>query len=179
MVPDIAVIAQVEIVEMEAEKINAIEEMREKMVQATNEAALTVMGMHNELNELEVGLAFGTRPINPRQITRQFPFSAQRCYAASKAETIKWGRVLIATKNCIADKEMLSFRLLDQIQQLYRLLCKRNDAEPAFGRDQVEQQLDYVKGEMEFLADVLQLARRTMASADGEKAGDKVPGKPT
>lgn len=69
---------------------------------------------------------------------------------------------------------MLSFRLLDQIQQLYRLLCTRNDVEPVFGRDQVEQQLDYVKGEMEFLADVLTLARKTMASAD-EKNDNKAP----
>lgn len=48
------VIAQVEIGEMEAEKIKVIEEMREKMVQSTNEAALTVMGLSNELAELEV-----------------------------------------------------------------------------------------------------------------------------
>lgn len=50
----VAVIAQVEIAEMEEEKIRAIEEMREKMVKATNEAALTVMGLNNELSELEV-----------------------------------------------------------------------------------------------------------------------------
>lgn len=47
-------IAQVEIAEMEEEKIRAIEDMREKMVKATNEAALTVMGLNNELAELEV-----------------------------------------------------------------------------------------------------------------------------
>lgn len=48
------VIAQVEIGEMEEEKIKAIEVMRSKMVQATNEAALTVMGLNNELAALEV-----------------------------------------------------------------------------------------------------------------------------
>lgn len=49
-----AVIAQVEIVEMEELKIKEIEDMRQKMVQATNDAALTVMGLNNELSELEV-----------------------------------------------------------------------------------------------------------------------------
>lgn len=48
------VIAQVEIIEMEESTIKKIEEMREKMVQATNEAALTVMGLDNELADLEV-----------------------------------------------------------------------------------------------------------------------------
>lgn len=49
------VIAQDEIVAMEAEKVRDIEDMREKMVKATNEAALTVMGLDNELADLEVG----------------------------------------------------------------------------------------------------------------------------
>lgn len=48
------VIAQVEIGEMEEGTIKKIEEMRENMVQATNEAALTVMGLDNELADLEV-----------------------------------------------------------------------------------------------------------------------------
>lgn len=47
-------IAQVEIGEMEEEKIRSIEMMRSKMVHATNEAALTVMGLNNELAALEV-----------------------------------------------------------------------------------------------------------------------------
>lgn len=47
-------IAQVEIGEMEEGTNKKIEEMREKMVQATNEAALTVMGLDNELADLEV-----------------------------------------------------------------------------------------------------------------------------
>lgn len=89
--------------------------------------------------------------------------SVQRCYNASKAETIKWGRVLVATKNCIAEKETLSFRLLDQIQQLYGLFCARNGIEPEFRREQVEEQLDVIKGEMEFLTDVLTMSHKAIA----------------
>lgn len=51
-------IAQVEIVEMEEIKIKEIERMREKMVQATNDASLTVMGLNNELSELEVNIFY-------------------------------------------------------------------------------------------------------------------------
>ena len=47
-------IGQVEIAEMEKGKVKEIEEMRENMVTATNTAALTVMGLNNELAELEV-----------------------------------------------------------------------------------------------------------------------------
>lgn len=54
MLVSFLVIAQVEIGEMEEGTIKKIEEMREKMVQATNEAALTVMGLDNELADLEV-----------------------------------------------------------------------------------------------------------------------------
>lgn len=141
-------IAQVEIAEMEEQKTKAIEEMRQKMVQATNEAALTVMGLNNELSELE------------------------RCYNASQAETSKWARILMATKTCILDIELLSFRLLDQIQQLYGLLCARNGAERKFKREQVEEQLDYIKEEMEFLSDVLKMSHKMMA--DEKKAAAAV-----
>lgn len=49
-------LAQVEIAAMEQKNIKAIEEMRQNMVNAANEAALSVMGLHNELAELEVAL---------------------------------------------------------------------------------------------------------------------------
>lgn len=165
-----SVIAQVEIVDMEVEKIKAIEEMREKMVQATNEAALTVMGLNNELNELEV-MTKTYYIIHIRQ-----KIFLQLCYASSKADTIKWSRVLISTKRCIAEKEMISFRLLDQIQQVYRLFCARKNAEPVLRREQIEEQLDYVKGEMEFLANLLALVNRTKFVDEkyGKKTGNDI-----
>lgn len=48
------VIAQDEIAEMELEKLKLIEELRKSMVHALNEASLEVMGLNNELAELEV-----------------------------------------------------------------------------------------------------------------------------
>lgn len=47
-------IAQDEIAEMESEKLQQIEELRKNMVKALNEASLEVMGLNNQLAELEV-----------------------------------------------------------------------------------------------------------------------------
>lgn len=141
------VIAQVEIVEMEEIKIKEIELMREKMVQATNDAALTVMGLNNELSELEAS------------------------YNASKAEVIKWGRVLVATKDCIAEKETLTFRLSDQIRQLYLLFCSRNGVSPDFRLEQYEEQLDKIKDEMDFFQEVVAYSKQLMVAEDQQRNG--------
>lgn len=47
-------ITQVEVTEMEDTKKVEIEEMRKKMVDATNEASLIIMGLNKELSDLEV-----------------------------------------------------------------------------------------------------------------------------
>lgn len=51
---DALLLAQVEISEMEQEKLKLVEEIRQKMVKATNEAAQLILNLDNELNELEV-----------------------------------------------------------------------------------------------------------------------------
>lgn len=97
----------------------------------------------------------------------------QRCYNASKAECIKWAKVLANTKDCIAEKETLTFRLLDQIQQLYGLMCNRNGETPEFGRDQVDQQLDVIKNEVEFFQEVIVCSRRLQAEEKKSKVALK------
>lgn len=49
-------------------------------------------------------------------------------------------------------------QLLDQIEQLYALFCKRNGVPVSFERHQIEEQLDYIKDEMTFLQDVIKSA---------------------
>lgn len=53
---DALLLAQVEISEMEQEKLKLVEEIRQKMVNATNEAAQVILNLDNELDELEVNL---------------------------------------------------------------------------------------------------------------------------
>lgn len=98
-------------------------------------------------------------------------FLFQRCYNASKAESIKWGRVLATTKDSIAEKESVTFRLLDQIQQLYGLLCRRSGVPVKFGRDQVEEQLDVIKGEIQFFQDVIEHADKLMTDEKKSQIG--------
>lgn len=79
-------------------------------------------------------------------------------------ESIKWGKVLATTKDCIAEKETLTFRLLDQIQQLYGVLCCRAGIPQIYNRNQVEEQLDMVKDEIEFFREVISNAKQLMAN---------------
>lgn len=75
---------------------------------------------------------------------------------------MKWEKILAATKDVIADKETITFRLLDQIQQLYGLFCKRNNESIVFDRNQINEQLDYIKNEIEFMQDVIQASNDMM-----------------
>lgn len=88
----------------------------------------------------------------------------QRCYNDAKEQSLRWEKILAATKDVIADKETLTFRLLDQIQQIYSLFCSRNDETPQFNRNQVEDMLDYIKEEIEFMQDVIKTSKEIMAN---------------
>lgn len=94
-------IAQVEIAKLESEKMNEIDEMRQRMVKITNEAALTVLGLKNDLNKLE------------------------RSYLESVAQCQKWEKVLAKTKNVLVAHALEKERNLDVVQYLYTLLCRR------------------------------------------------------
>jgi hypothetical protein len=134
------VLAQVEISDMQQEKIQSIEKMRQDMVTATDTAALTVMGLANELAGLE------------------------RCYRNAKTKSLKWERVLATTKNFIADNELTTNRLLDSIQHLYNLLSKRAGDDIVHSRENPEAMLDYIKEETEILQKVVRLSQQQMAN---------------
>lgn len=94
-------LAQVEINELGAQKLKEIEEMRQRMVQLTSEAALTVLGLKNDLARLE------------------------RSYVHSRATCLKWEKILSACKDATISYNLDKERMFDGIQILYRLLCKR------------------------------------------------------
>ncbi|KAL9880485.1 coiled-coil domain-containing protein 42 like-2-like [Glossina fuscipes] len=127
---DALMLAQVEISALEQRKIQEIEEMRKRMVKVTNEAALTVLGLKNDLAELE------------------------RSYNQARAECSKWEKILANAKNTVALHDLDKDRALDGIHYMYRLLCKRRNREPIFYRVDVENQLDYIKSEIELLIEV-------------------------
>lgn len=135
-------ITQVEVTEMEENKKMEIEVMRKKIVDATNDASLIIMGLNKELCDLE------------------------QSYNASQTESFKWSKVLAVSKECIKDKESTTTQLLDQIQQLYALFCKRNGIPISFERHQIEEQLDYIKDEMKYLQDVIKCAAEINENED-------------
>lgn len=78
---------------------------------------------------------------------------------------------MATTKDSIADKEAVTFQLLDQIQQLYGLFCRRSGVPVKFFRDQVEEQMDVIKGEIQFFQDVVEHAEKLMTDEKKSRMG--------
>lgn len=127
--------AQVEVAEKERECIEAVAEMREDMAKTTNDANLIILGLESSLVNIQTD------------------------YDVAKAKCVKWEKSLESIKEAIVDKEFLTCRLLDQIQQLYMLFCKRNNENVVFYRDQVEEQLDYIKEEIETIQEIIDVSK--------------------
>lgn len=75
-----------------------------------------------------------------------------------KSECLKLENVLHPTKEVIAEREKEMFMLIDQIQQMYQLLCSRNGEQPKFKREDIDGQLDYIKRELEIMVEVIEMA---------------------
>lgn len=71
--------------------------------------------------------------------------------------------MLVPAKIMIGDRERSAFIRLDQIQQLYSLLVRRIGIEPQFKRNQVEQQLDFIKKEIETTEEIIKLSNEMVA----------------
>lgn len=108
-------------------------------------------------------------------------FISQKKCDKLQSECLKMENVLNPGKEIIAEKEKETFMLLDQIQQMYLLLCNRNGDEPKFKREQVEEQLDYIKREIDKILEVIELANEMMAletRSDIAEYGSGISGKP-
>jgi len=75
--------------------------MRQRMVQITNEAALSVLGLKNDLARLE------------------------RSYNESRMQCLRWEKILAITKDAINNSYMEKERTIDAITNLHRILCRR------------------------------------------------------
>ncbi|XP_023172550.1 uncharacterized protein LOC111600582 isoform X2 [Drosophila hydei] len=128
---DALMLAQVEISKLENKKLQEIEEMRQHMVKITNEAALTVLGLKNDLSKLE------------------------RSYHESRDKCIKWEKILSHTKDVISASYLERERNIGAINALYILLCRRrgsiSDA-PSLG---IAGELDFIKEELLILNELL------------------------
>ncbi|KAH8240900.1 hypothetical protein KR026_007376 [Drosophila bipectinata] len=146
---DTLLLAQKEISQLEQQKLSEIEEMRKRMVQITNDAALTVLGLKNDLSKME------------------------RSYNESRIQCLKWEKILATSKCAISDGFMDKNRTLDAINNLYRMLCRRRDASGKFNRNEFETQIDGIKEEVEILSGVLKIMEASDSAAKLEEARDK------
>lgn len=154
-------LAQVEINKLESQKLNEIEEMRLRMVQITSEAALTVLGLKNDLARLD------------------------RSYVSSRATCLKWEKILSACKDTTSLYNLDKERMFDGIQILYRMLCKRRgmslksfdsswctnstpaDIVPSYHSYEIDKIMSFIMREISLLSSVLQ----ELESNKGDKVG--------
>ncbi|KAH8274057.1 hypothetical protein KR044_009423 [Drosophila immigrans] len=128
---DALMLAQVEINELEVQKLQEIEQMRQHMVKITSEAALTVLGLKNDLSIVE------------------------RSYNESRALCLKWEKILEATKDVIAAHYLEKQRNIDAVHSLYLMLCRRRNIVPDIRRRNMGQILDFIKRELDLLQELL------------------------
>ncbi|KAM8714934.1 hypothetical protein ACLKA7_002046 [Drosophila subpalustris] len=134
---DALMLAQVEINELKNTKLAEIEEMRQRMVKITSEAALTVLGLKNDLAKLE------------------------RSYNQARALGLKWEKTLSLCKDTIINNELDKDRALDGLHLIYRMLCKRREIDISYSRRDVEKSLDFIKREVEVMVAVLREMERS------------------
>nr|XP_017089803.1 uncharacterized protein LOC108120584 [Drosophila bipectinata] len=146
---DALMLAQVEISQLEQQKLGEIEDMRKRMLKLTNEAALTVLGLKNDLSRLE-------RSYNEFRVLGQ-----------------KWEKILAKSKLAISTNYMDKNRTMDAVSTLYRTLCRRGDASGKFNRNEFETQIDGIKEEVEILSGVLKIMEASDSAAKLEEARDK------
>lgn len=105
----------------------------------------------------------------------------QKDYEKTLMEYLKWEGVLNPGKDILIEKEKETFMILDQIQQLYLLLCKRSGTEPIYKRDQVEEQLDFIRRENQIMEEIIEMAEEMTAletRSDIAEHGSGKSGKP-
>lgn len=146
------VLAQVEISEMEEEKVHEIGQIQEQLIKLSTASETDFLGLNNFLVNLE------------------------KAYERAHSEGIQWEQVLVKSRDFIVDQEVKFTRIIDSTRQLYLLLCKRNTREPNLKDVSVEGQLDFIKDEIEILRSVLEKATKFMATEEKSVQGERGSG---
>ncbi|XP_070133663.1 coiled-coil domain-containing protein 42 like-2-like isoform X2 [Drosophila bipectinata] len=146
---DALMLAQVESTQLEQQTLGQVEDVPKRMLKLTNEAALTVLGLKNDLSRLE-------RSYNEFRVLGQ-----------------KWEKILAKSKLAISTNYMDKNRTMDAVSTLYRTLCRRGDVSGKFNRNEFETQIDGIKEEVEILSGVLKIMEASDSAAKLEEARDK------
>ena len=129
---------QVEVNEIVTNKLLELEEIRNSLARFSNEAALAVLGMNNELSKI------------------------QRQYDEYHNECLEKEMTLTRVRDTIANNQLETETLIDAVAQIYRLLCRHQGSNPKHLRVNIEQITDSICEEMKLLEDVLHYAGTNM-----------------
>ncbi|XP_055606034.1 myosin heavy chain, skeletal muscle-like [Uranotaenia lowii] len=153
---DSLLLAQVEISKIEQEKIKEIEATRANLLKSTKAALQIITGLNNDLSQL------------------------QGQYTEAWNECLKWEKSITTSKSYMKDNEMKTNVISDAIYHLYSLISKRLGEPPKFIRQEVENQLDFIKEEIGTLQAILNIAvakmMRDKMSVSVEKGSSKYLG---
>ncbi|XP_055842562.1 glucose dehydrogenase [FAD, quinone]-like [Episyrphus balteatus] len=149
---DALMMTQVEVSELQKNKLQEIEEIRLQMIKITNEAMLTVLGLNNELSELE------------------------RAYAQTRSECLKLENIIANTKDCIIENTFTKTRIVDEIYIMYRLLCKRRGLSTVINKDEIEKLCDFIKDEIGIIQGVIKECVKTKYNWTRSKSMSEISG---
>ncbi|XP_017151212.2 uncharacterized protein LOC108161460 [Drosophila miranda] len=128
---DALMLAQVEISQLQLQKLEEIENMRNRMLLITNEASLTVLGLKNDLGRME------------------------RSYREARQTCLKWEKILTSCKDVIAKNNLDKECSMECILTLYKMICKRRGIKPSLRSYEMPLILDFIKYEVDLWNDVL------------------------
>lgn len=120
---------------LEEIKTNEMEDLRKNLLRVTNEAALTVLGLNNELSLME------------------------RQYVMCRNECLKWELKLTEIRNNISEKQLEEEKLVDALFQMYRLVLRHSGKDAKYCRTDVEHLFDTVREEVSIMEQVLKIAQ--------------------
>lgn len=132
------VMVQVEVNALEESKAKEVEDLRKNLLHVTNEAALTVLGLNNELSQME------------------------RQYVICRNECLKWELTLADIRDSISEKQLEEERLVDALFQMYRLVLRLSGKDAKYCRTDVEHLFDIIKEEVHIIEQVLKIAEQEL-----------------
>ncbi|XP_037935623.1 uncharacterized protein LOC119669693 [Teleopsis dalmanni] len=127
---DALLMTNIEIAKLGKQKIEEIEKLRALILKMTDTAALTILGLKNELNQLLC------------------------TYTEAYNECNMWEDKLSKARDEVIHKQIGIERSRDGIHQMYKMLCTRIGRKPTLQRAHVEQVLDFIQNEVQVLRKV-------------------------
>ncbi|EEB14649.1 coiled-coil domain-containing protein, putative [Pediculus humanus corporis] len=131
--------ARTELAARQEKNLTALETARTDMIKLTEEKSQTMMGLITELSQLQMR------------------------YDRAKAMSLRWETVLTKIKNISAEKALELNQVKISCWNLYTAMCLRKNVEVSVEKDNVEEQLVFIKRSIQELKKILRLVQKKAA----------------